>query len=122
MPNPPLAIHSYNHQYVIIRPLGRGDFGSVHLSKKQDQSLVAIKVFRNHENSKREVRIAKDICRKKLKGCAVLLDYGRVRDNRVTRELDTLLNSYFVVYEYIEKSFKDIYLDPNSSFTTQDLV
>ena len=87
-----------------------------------DGKIVAIKLFKNHLSSQKELDIARDICDKGLKGIAALIDFGMLDDAAVARRFGVLENSIFIIYEHIESSLKGIWEDPRESFSMQDIV
>ena len=49
-----------------------------------------------------ELRNVKDICQKGLKGIVPLLDYGKIEKKSTSVNLGIKLDSYFIVYEFLE--------------------
>ena len=79
-----MMLSGRRHSYFLDQCLGRGDFGTVYLSSIPGGHAVAVKVFKHLENSKKELRVAKEICQSNLKGLSTLEDYGTISDVEVS--------------------------------------
>ena len=102
-------IKSTTRRYRILNILGEGAFGKVFLAEKSRRLKVAVKVFNDPIEYKKELKIAKDICTKQLRGIAVYIDSGVIMDRAAARELKIKIGSAFIVYSYIETNLKRIY-------------
>ena len=82
---------------------------------------MAIKVFGDLRDAEKELKIAKDICGKSLKGLAILEDDGIIEGQNVARDLHVPTNSKFIVYRYIGKmNVKEIW--DTTPFSKRDIV
>jgi serine/threonine protein kinase len=85
----------------------------VYLSRHPNLPPVAIKVFNNANEARKEFDIAIDLCNNnKPKGLVKLLDHGFIRNARLAAYFKVEVESMFLVYEYISKRLKDLLEGP----------
>ena len=94
----------------------------MYLAHTPSQQPVALKVFKTHKSSQKELEIASAICDIGLKGIIKVLDFGINRDRAVAGRLEALPNSIFIVYEHVEKTLKSLWDNPRVNFSRQDII
>ena len=99
-------VNGFHSVYHLESHLGSGQFGCVYRFRDQNLNKVAIKVFKELQVSEEELKIAKEVCSKGLKGIVPLLDYGKIDDAATAERFRVEVNSYFIVYDYLEMSLE----------------
>ena len=115
-----IKLTSSQRDYTIGRQLGEGNFGRVYFSGHHSLPPVAIKIFNEDVEARKELEIATDICNINPKGLVKLLDHGFIESQITAQYFEVAVGSMFLVYEYINKSLKDLW--DGAKMPTKDII
>ena len=78
---------------------------------------MVVKVSKHRLSSMQELAVARNVCRKNLKGLAVFEDYGIINDDELAESLGALPSSIFIVYKKVEHSLVDLWRGHNRAMS-----